>query len=438
MDKNTNLLIKRFVFFLILFLVISINKVNYLENPTYSRNQIFDHQSSRLHLNQYQDPGADLIQCSERGHPLYQREAIRSVDNPIFTSIQEVDEWVDEDDLIIGFEANDKIRGYPHKILREHEIVNDHLVKSSITYCPLTGSGIVYHQNQLNGSQIGVTGLLYESNLVFYDRTSDSCFSQMLSFGVSGPRIGQQLEYTPVIETTWKTWKQLYPNSDVLSIETGFPETRYNRNYYEFYETSSSIFYPSTFHTSKEPYNLFHPKMKTLVLNDEGTTYLFPFDELAKYPVSTHNVGSKRVLIISDQNHDIVYPYLLKGDNTIEEFEINEQSSSALDTFGMMTIKDLSNTVWNIKGEAIDGINNGKQLVLFQNFNAYWFAASTFFPDAKIFANNTFIQYNQSFTGDNVFSTGDTLNQSLLIFAGIVMFPLIIVIIVRRVIRKST
>ncbi|HHH49598.1 MAG TPA: DUF3179 domain-containing protein, partial [Saprospiraceae bacterium] len=139
------------------------------------------------------------------------KDGIPSVDNPQFTSIENIN-YLKEDDLIIGYRIGGELRGYPHPILDWHEIVNDSngTQNTTITYCPLTGTGIAWNR-EFNGkvTTFGVSGLLYNSNLIPYDRATDSNWSQMLLKGVNGQMINTKVKTSSVFETTWATWKKM-------------------------------------------------------------------------------------------------------------------------------------------------------------------------------------------------------------------------------------
>ena len=114
---------------------------------------------------------------------------------------------------------------FPLGILSQHEIVNfrDGVSRYSITYCPLTSTSLVFNTN--NVGELGVSGLLYNSNLIMYDRRTDELWSQMLGQKVHGSNLCENLSLIHSISTTWETWKRLYPNSNVLSNQTGFDRT---------------------------------------------------------------------------------------------------------------------------------------------------------------------------------------------------------------------
>jgi hypothetical protein len=156
------------------------------------------------------------------------KDGIPALSNPKFISLDKVDYFLDNE-LVIGFVDGDKNRAYPHSILDWHEIVNDRVgsVDISVTYCPLTGTWICWDRKIIGKvTTFGVSGLLYNSNLIPYDRETDSNWSQIGLQCVNGPLVGTEAVTIGVVETKWGTWKKIYPESKVLSTNTG-----YNRGY---------------------------------------------------------------------------------------------------------------------------------------------------------------------------------------------------------------
>lgn len=148
------------------------------------------------------------------------QDGIPSIDNPRFWSIEEADSFLDDGDIVFGVYRNGTARAYPQRILVWHEIVNDSIQgsKVSVTYCPLTGTAIGFEPGD---TEIGVSGRLINSNLVMYDRATESYWPQILAAAINGPRQGQTLAEFRVIWTTWARWKSRHPETQVLSRRTG-------------------------------------------------------------------------------------------------------------------------------------------------------------------------------------------------------------------------
>lgn len=121
-------------------------------------------------------------------------DGIPSIDKPKFTSVQDADKMLEDSELVVGLNINGDIRAYPLQILVWHEIVNDNVggVPVAVTYCPLCFTNQVFNRTLEDGNvvEFGTSGKLYNSNLVMYDRTSNSLWSQALAQGIVGKYAG--------------------------------------------------------------------------------------------------------------------------------------------------------------------------------------------------------------------------------------------------------
>ena len=201
------------------------------------------------------------------------KDGIPSLELPDFVSAESA-EYMDPEDLILGIVMNNEVRAYPIKILDWHEIINDSIsgVHYSITYCPLTGTGIGWSQEQ-NGirSTFGVSGLLYNSNLIPYDRETDSYWSQIRLDCVQGSRKGENIKTIQLIETTWENWKNMYPNTKVVAVNTNF-DRQYNQYPYGDYRSINTTYFPANPVDTR-----LHSKevVHGIVLNDHAKAYRF-------------------------------------------------------------------------------------------------------------------------------------------------------------------
>ena len=129
--------------------------------------------------------------------------------------------YLRDDDIVMGIVINGEPRAYPHNIGWWHEIINDTAGDESVivTLCPLTGTGMVFNGVAADGERIhvGVSGLLFNNNLIMYDRRDrQSLYPQMIYKAVLGPRQGEELELLPVTECTWEYWKRVHPDTRVI------------------------------------------------------------------------------------------------------------------------------------------------------------------------------------------------------------------------------
>ncbi|CAH8281962.1 uncharacterized protein DUF3179 [Mariniflexile fucanivorans] len=270
-------------------------------------------------------------------------------------------------DLVIGFKQGDDVRAYPHVILDWHEIVNDNIgtVSVAVTYCPLTGTGIGWNR-VIKGKEttFGVSGLLYNTNLIPYDRETNSNWSQILSECVNGPLLSQKANLIKLFETNWKTWKTIYPNSKVLSTNTGFSRT-YGRSPYGDYNTNNDFFlFPV-------PKDIRLPsKERVLAIVDGSDAKVYRFENFTSNNIIKDSFKGKNYILVGNQN--FILPFELES-NTVElQFEYVYSGTEVV-------LKDNEGTEWNIFGEAISGPRTGQFLKSAPAFMAFWFSIPAFY-----------------------------------------------------------
>lgn len=188
-------------------------------------------------------------------------DGITSLNRPEFFTfnVLEVDPGSDfflqDDDLVVVVAIGGENRVYPHAILDWHEVINDEIagIPISVTYCPLTGTAKVWERSGASiNTSFGVSGLLYNSNVLPFDRLTESYWHQLEGRSVFGDRIGEQLTLRPHLETTWGNWKRLEPNPLLMSTNTGI-DRDYTQYPYGDYQTSELIAYPLAFEDDRLP-----------------------------------------------------------------------------------------------------------------------------------------------------------------------------------------
>ncbi len=163
-----------------------------------------------------------------------------------------------------------------------------------VSYCPLCGSTLVFDRN-IGGQELtfGISGLLYQSDVLFYDHQSNSLWSQLEMKAVSGPKAGTSMEVLPSVLATWAEWKKKHPNTLVLSRDTGYWRD-YDNMPYGGYENSTSLMFPVD-----NTDNRYHPKEKVLVvISSDDVAKAYAYKELSKVktPLSD-KVGADEIII---------------------------------------------------------------------------------------------------------------------------------------------
>lgn len=246
------------------------------------------------------DLSDSLINVDEIHHGGPAKDGIPAVDHPVFIAKEASSLLPDE--RILGLSINGLAKAYPIKILNYHEIVNDFFQEQPvvITYCPLCGSGMAYSAQITaeKNATFGVSGLLYNSDVLLYDRETESLWSQLLSKAISGKQKGTELEMLALTHTSWQDWQKQYPGTLVLSQETGFKRD-YSRSPYGDYDKSRSLYFPI-----KQLNSQYHPKEYVIGLKINEQTKVYPFSELSKIhsPYKDLFAGQEIKLIFDAKN----------------------------------------------------------------------------------------------------------------------------------------
>lgn len=173
-------------------------------------------------------------------------DGIPSIDNPQYVSVREADGWLGDDELVVLIERSGVTRIYPLQVLVWHEIVNDTIAGEPIlvTYCPLCGSVIAFVR-EIDGEAVefGTSGKLYNSNLIMYDRLTETYWSQIGGRAVIGELTGHRLDMVSAQTVFWGEWKNLRPDAEVLSRDTGFRRS-YGRDPYGNYYNEDWLMFP--------------------------------------------------------------------------------------------------------------------------------------------------------------------------------------------------
>ena len=304
------------------------------------------------------------------------KDGIPALSNPPLVSVRDID-FLDDADRVVGVNLNGRWIGVPHNVLWHHEIVNLGRTgrRVAVTYCPLTGSSLVFDRRTVDGAEFGVSGLLYLNNLVMYDRNQpESQWAQMTRSGSCGPRAGDPLATLPVIEMRWSSWRVLFPNSLVVSEETGHRRD-YNRYPYGAYEALDNVetIFPVPSLDVRRP-----PKERVLGIPNSGTGGLaLPFGALdAGGAVRAVHVEVDTALVVFwDRAAEAATAYRPVWNGRSLTFEVRDGEIVDRET----------ESVWRIDGQAIRGELEGATLPAVEEaYVAFWFAWALFQPQTRL------------------------------------------------------
>ncbi len=307
------------------------------------------------------------------------KDGIPALEEPHFIKASSAD-YLDEEDLVLGFVNGDDVRAYPHNILNWHEIINDKIgnINLAVTYCPLTGTGIGWSR-EVEGSTttFGVSGLLYNSNLIPYDRNSDSNWSQMRLDCVNGDLIGSEIGTYTLVETTWKTWKEMYPATMVVSTNTGHSRP-YGRYPYGSYRTNDQYLIFPVANSDSRLQN--KDRVHGIVAVGNSKVYpLYIFGSVVT--VIMDNFQGRNYVIVGNGLDNFAVSFMKDpGDGT-------ELTFSAVQDQYPIVMTDNEGNMWNVFGKAVSGPREGSQLNNARSFIGYWFSFAAFYPLVHIYKN---------------------------------------------------
>jgi hypothetical protein len=303
------------------------------------------------------------------------KDGIPAIDQPEFVPIDLMKDLVNED-LVLVFRIDNEVHIYPHNILDWHEIVNDEIGGKSvaITYCPLTGTASAWSR-QLNGAvtTFGVSGLLYNSNLIAYDRLTNSNWSQVRGDCVNGVLLGRIANDYHLLETTWETARKMFPEALVLTRNTGF-----NRNYtfypYGAYRENDRLFFPV-----RNLDKTLQIKERVLGLVSDLRVRVYRFEDFIEPMVIRETFGGKTYIIAGNAAEDYLIAFEISTASDVSyDFIENPSNPSVL-------IQDSEGNQWDILGRAVAGPKTGTSLIKADAFIGFWFSWAAFHPRVEIF-----------------------------------------------------
>jgi hypothetical protein len=300
--------------------------------------------------------GLDELQESAlQGAP---KDGIPAIDDPSFVDASTAE--LTDADVVFGLTDGDVVRAYPQRILVWHEIVNDVVngTNVAVTYCPLTGTAMGFHRGD---TTFGVSGKLVNSNLVMYDRATDSWWSQMLGTSIRGEHAGKSLREFHVVWTRWGQWRRAHPDTEVLSRNTGFARD-YERDPYGSYTPVDGYYHPESAAMFQPLSNDDRAARKAVVLGARTPDGVAAFDEgaLLRAGLLRGEVGGEDVVAVADATYDTGFVYEADG----------------------------SDVTRGDAGVVVDGETypaDDLPLPRVRAFDAMWFAWAGFYPETPLY-----------------------------------------------------
>lgn len=316
------------------------------------------------------------------------KDGIPALDEPKFISVQEADEWLKLVEPVILFKHGHEARAYPLQILMWHEIVNDVVAGTPVvvTFCPLCNTAIAFERT-IDGQALdfGTTGRLRHSNLIMYDRQTETWWQQATGEAIIGEFTGKQLQLLPAMIVSWKEFQTAYPDGKVLSRDTGY-NRQYGQNPYFGYDDIDK----SPFLFQGETDGRLLPMARVVTVELHGEAIAYPYEILKKVRMVNDTVGTDSIVVFwkpgtasaLDQNT------LAKGRDVgaVNTYlrEVNGQVLTFSYEAGRI-VDDQTHSEWNILGEAVSGPLRGQQLTPVVNINHFWFSWAAFKPETRVY-----------------------------------------------------
>ncbi|MDH3206504.1 MAG: DUF3179 domain-containing protein [Gemmatimonadota bacterium] len=318
------------------------------------------------------------------------RDGVQALDDARWVDVSEaeVPGYLNPDTRVIGVQTFGQSYAIPLNLLWYHEIVNLSPggplgPQIAITYCPLTGSSLVFDRTAIGGARLGVSGLLFMNNLVLFDRsTGESLWPQMLAEARCGVQTGTRLGQHPFVEMQWSEWLSLHPDTRVLDGDQGYDPIRFDYLLYPYgvYRETEAFWRAATTMPPLDRRRFSKERVVGVPSSTAGQTIAFPFGALTDldgtYQAVDFALEGAPALVLWSDDAQGGYAYR-------PETEDGTPVTLLSTTSGFEDVE--TGSTWTVEGEAVAGPMAGARLVaLERTHTAFWGAWAAFNPDTRL------------------------------------------------------
>jgi hypothetical protein len=317
------------------------------------------------------------------------KDGIPAIDAPRFVGVGAADSWLEPKEPIVLFQIGDDIRAYPIQIVMWHEIVNDTVggVPVVVTFCPLCNTAIAFERT-VEGRELtfGTTGRLRFSNLIMYDRQTESWWQQATGEAIAGKFTGKRLNSRPASIVSWDDFRSAHPDGKVLSRETGFSRA-YGQNPYAGYDDVDNS--PFLYEGPKTPETL-PPMARVITVDSGGEAVAYPYDILRQERLVNDTVGGKPVVVLwtpgtaSALDEGAVAAGRDVGSAAVFSRTLDGRTLTFRSEGGRI-VDEQTGSEWNALGRALEGALAGEQLERVVSIDHFWFSWAGFRPDTRVY-----------------------------------------------------
>ena len=316
------------------------------------------------------------------------RDGIPPIDSPKFVGPEGASPWLDDQEPVLAFQVNGDARAYPLQILTWHEIVNDVVggVPVAVTFCPLCNAAIVF-ESTLDGvvHDFGTSGKLRNSDLIMWDRQTETWWQQFTGEGIVGELAGKKLTMLPASIISFSDFRTANPQGKVLSRDTGFSRS-YGNNPYAGYDRADET--PFLFRGDLDGRLL--PKERVATVTIGQVDAAFPFSILENERAVNYAVNGKDVVVffksgtVSALDKSSIKKSRNVGATGVFDTRVDGESLT-FRADGDGFVDNQTGSVWNILGQAVEGPLEGTDLTPIVHANHFWFSWEAFKPDTLIY-----------------------------------------------------
>lgn len=317
------------------------------------------------------------------------KDGIPAIIDPRFDSVAEADGWLQPMEPVILLQMGDEARAYPLQVLVWHEIVNDVVdgVPVLVTFCPLCNTAIAFERT-VDGRvfDFGTTGRLRYSNLIMYDRQTETWWQQANGEAIAGELTGSRLAFLPAAIVSWADFKAAHPDGKVLSTDTGYTRS-YGQNPYVGYDDVRQS--PFLYRGPETPDRL-RPMTRVLAVDIDGDAVAFTYGTLEEARVVNTTVGGEDIVVfwVPGTASALDSAFLALGRDVGAANALSRRIDDRTLTFSHdgSTFVDLeTGSRWDISGRAVEGELDGSQLTPVVAINHFWFSWAAFRPETRIY-----------------------------------------------------
>ena len=318
------------------------------------------------------------------------KDGIPAIDRPTFETVRSADRWLDAREPVLVVEHGRAARAYPLQLLIWHEIVNDRIgdLPVAVTFCPLCNTALVFDRR--HGGRVldfGTTGRLRHSDLVMYDRQTESWWQQATGEAIVGELAGDTLRWLSAQTVSWAEFKAAHPDGDVLSRKTGF-DRPYGTNPYAGYDAPGGGPLAGFFRGKRDDRLPAMERVVAVRVNSETVAY--PFSRIREVRVVNDVVSGRPLAIFwaPGTASALDKSRIASGRDIGASGVFDRRVNGRMLTFkagpgGTFRDRETGST-WNLRGQATSGKLRGMRLTAVPSGDYFWFAWAVFRPETRV------------------------------------------------------